>query len=134
MGPADQGGAGTAGRGVGGIRVLDLPGPGLVARGSAVASRRSVGREAARRLVVVGAVGGGMGGAGGRGWRELSGLPELQEVFEAGEEAREAGHDQGVQRSGQPSATGICQGAGAQAGEAFAQRVRLNIHQQQYYL
>ena len=44
----------------------------------------------------------------GRGWRggrvrgvvcgggELAGLPEPDEVFEAGEDAREAGHDEGV--------------------------------------
>ena len=45
-------------------------------------------------------------GLRGADWRrgEIAGLPEQEDIFQAAEDAREDGHDHGVQGSGQPSA------------------------------
>ena len=54
-------------------------------------------------------------------WGELAGLPELEELFQPTEQAHEAGHDEGVQRGGEPAARVIFRRGDAQAGDVVGQ-------------
>ncbi len=76
-------------------------------------------------LAFAGAADAGMAGGGfvqaalRRG--ELAGLPEPEELFQAGEEARQGGHDQGVDGVRNPGAVLLpCLRIAAQAGEMIA--------------
>jgi len=60
----------------------------------------------------------------GRG--EVAGLPEQDELFQPADEAREAGHDEGVQCRGQPIRCHVRGRAGAKAAEVVAQDGRVN--------
>ena len=64
----------------------------------------------------------GRAGGGGLGmvWRapglrrgEIAGLPEQEDLLQAAEDAAQDRHDQGVQSSGQHSASIVCCGGGA---------------------
>ncbi|MCC6719168.1 MAG: hypothetical protein IT555_14895 [Acetobacteraceae bacterium] len=63
-----------------------------------------------------------LGGGPGLERGEEAGLPEFDEVFQAAEEAREEGHEQGVQAFGQPYRARARRGGGAQAGDPGDQR------------
>ena len=56
---------------------------------------------------------------GGRG--EGAGLPELEDLFQAGEETGEDGHDERVDRLGNPGALLLCPHSAVQAGDLVAE-------------
>jgi len=55
-------------------------------------------------------------GWAGNGRGKTAGLPEQDELFQVAEQAREAGHDEGVQGRGQPGWCLVGLGGGAHAG------------------
>ncbi|MCC6718884.1 MAG: hypothetical protein IT555_13455 [Acetobacteraceae bacterium] len=66
-------------------------------------------------------VDGGAGSLGRRGCGQDAGLPEADDVFQAGEQAAEAGHQQGMQRIGQPEGRLVRRDGGTHARDLVGQ-------------